>query len=34
MIILTPIVIQIPYLMITILDLEKPVPQKWRREKG
>jgi hypothetical protein len=34
MTILTIIVIQIPYLLRTIPDLEKAVPQKWRREKG
>ena len=34
MIILTIIVIQIPYSLRTISDLEKVVPQKWRREKG
>ena len=31
MIILTIIVIQIPYSLRTISDLEKAVPQKWRR---
>jgi hypothetical protein len=34
MIILTIIVIQIPYSLRTISGLEKAVPQKWRREKG
>ena len=34
MIILTIIVTQIPYSLSTISDLEKAVPQKWRREKG
>jgi hypothetical protein len=34
MIIFTIIVIQIPYSLRTISDLEKAVPQKWRREKG
>ena len=34
MIILTIIVIQIPYSLRTISDLGKAVPQKWRREKG
>jgi hypothetical protein len=34
MIIVTIIVIQIPYSLRTISDLEKAVPQKWRREKG
>jgi hypothetical protein len=34
MIILTIIVTQIPYSLRTISDLEKAVPQKWRREKG
>ena len=34
MIILTIIVIQIPYSLRTISDLEKAVPQKWRRVKG
>jgi hypothetical protein len=35
MIILTIIVIQIPYSLRTISDLEKAVlPQKWRREKA
>jgi hypothetical protein len=33
MIILTIIVIQIPYSLRTISDLRKAVPQKWRREK-
>ena len=33
MIILTIIVIQIPYSLRTISDLEKAC-QKWRREKG
>ena len=33
MISLTIIVIQIPYSR-TISDLEKTVPQKWRRQKG
>jgi hypothetical protein len=31
---LTIIVIQIPHSLRTISDLEKAVPQKWRREKG
>jgi hypothetical protein len=31
---LTIIVIQIPYSLRLISDLEKAVPQKWRREKG
>jgi hypothetical protein len=34
MIILTIIVIQIPYSLRTISDLEKAVPQKWWCEKG
>jgi hypothetical protein len=34
MIIFTIIVIQIPYSLRAISDLEKTVPQKWRREKG
>jgi hypothetical protein len=34
MIILAIIVMQIPCLLRTISDLEKAVPQKWRREKG
>jgi hypothetical protein len=34
MVTLTIIVIQIPYSLRTISDLEKAVPQKWRREKG
>jgi hypothetical protein len=37
MIILTIIIIQNPYSLRTISDLEKAVPQmaqKWRREKG
>jgi hypothetical protein len=34
MIIFTIIVIQIPYSLRTISDLEKEVPQKWRHEKG
>ena len=34
MIILTITVIQIPYSLRTISDLEKAVPQKCRREKG
>jgi hypothetical protein len=34
MIILTIIVIQIPYSLHTISDLEKAVPQEWQCEKG
>jgi hypothetical protein len=28
------VIIQFPYSLRTISDLEKAVPQKWRREKG